>query len=234
MTEHRCCVCPQLRPGEPRHYERPHVCDGCRARLAALLTEVGDNTALLPRELTPGASSEQRVSGSREAPLPFRVDALDLLMPAHTGTVHDTHGDQIGYLSVATILNLWARDWCDVRGRGERHPPPVVVELVAWLGNRTEWACDHHGAVDEYAAELSTLARVLRHIVEPTDPRPQLCHGVPCRRCDLLSLYRSTDGTGDVECHNPECRTMYRAEDYHRWTALLAASARHPRMETAS
>jgi hypothetical protein len=234
VTEHRCVVCPQLRLGEPRHYERAHVCEGCRVRLAALLVEVRDNTALLPRELMPGASHEQRVSGSREAPLPFRVDALDLLMPAHAGTVHDVLGDQTGYLSVATVLDAWARDWCEVRDRGERRPLPVVVELVVWLGNRTEWACDRHPAVDEYAAELYELAGTLRAIVEPGPRPPERCKGVPCRVCDLLCLYRVTDGTGDVECKNPACRTVYRADEYHRWVALVAASARTPRMETAS
>ncbi len=79
--EHRCVVCPQLRPDhEPRMYDRRQVCDGCRARLRGLLGEVRENYAGL--SLAKGSTSGSKVSGSRTPPLPLAVGALDLTMPA--------------------------------------------------------------------------------------------------------------------------------------------------------
>ncbi len=88
MTEHLCVVCPQLRRGDPRIYERANVCDGCRSRLRALLREVETNYAAL--RLAKGSANDgAKVSGSRTPPLPLVVNALDLTMPPHTRGVQD-------------------------------------------------------------------------------------------------------------------------------------------------
>jgi hypothetical protein len=84
-TEERtpCVVC-GLRP--PRN---PPACELCRHRLAARLWEIRDLHALLPAALEPGQGETQRVSGSREAPLPLRLAALDLAGEARAGVVKD-------------------------------------------------------------------------------------------------------------------------------------------------
>ena len=61
----------------------------------------------LPSGTISKLGSGPRVSGSREAPLPLRVDPLDLMMPARVAAVHDVLGDQIGQISVASALEIW-------------------------------------------------------------------------------------------------------------------------------
>lgn len=87
MTAHLCVVCPQLRPGEPRIYDRAQVCDGCRARLCSLLAEICELYAALDLEKPRAVGA--RVSGSRSAPVPLAVSALDLTMPAGQKSVSD-------------------------------------------------------------------------------------------------------------------------------------------------
>lgn len=65
------------------------ACDLCRNRLARALWEIRDLHALLPAALAPGQGETQRISGSREAPLPLRVAALDLAAEARNGNVKD-------------------------------------------------------------------------------------------------------------------------------------------------
>ncbi len=231
MTDHvevRCVVCPQLHSRAPRHYERAQVCEPCRARLAQTLTDIGRGHGDLPQHLERGAGFGQYVRGGEvEAPLPFREDVWDLLLPVRpTPNVVglDDLLCQIGHVSVATLLDSWIRDWCHLRGKSERGRPGYVSAMVVWLGNRLEWACDHHPAVDEFASEINGLWSVMRRYVGVDEPRPTPCRGVPCRRCDLKTLARLADGSGDVECQNAACRTVYRADEYTRWVRLVAAA----------
>lgn len=88
MTEHLCVVCPQLRPDhDPRVYDRANACDGCRARLRSLLAEVAELYAALDLEKPRAVGA--RVSGSRSAPVPLAISALDLTMPPGQKSVSD-------------------------------------------------------------------------------------------------------------------------------------------------
>jgi hypothetical protein len=160
-----CVVCQRRLPNNGM------VCDGCRERSDSTMAEIPDLYAVLPEHLERGQSPEgQRVSGSREAPLPLAVDPLDLSMPAPTGRrlwepVHDLYRDQSGRPSVAAVLDSWARDWREIRDMRETPPEPTVVVLIAWLRNRFDWACSHHPAVDEYVLEVRQLHSILRAVV---------------------------------------------------------------------
>lgn len=79
------CICCGNRPPHT-----PPACDLCRQRLAARLWELRDLHALLGAALAPGQNGSSRISGSKEAPLPLRADALDLAARAQHGTVTDT------------------------------------------------------------------------------------------------------------------------------------------------
>jgi ribosomal protein S27E len=217
MTEHLCVI------DQRRQYDRAQVCSGCRLWLDRTLAEILELYALLPDHLAPGRAQEgQRVSGSREAPLPLRVDPLDLTMAARVATVHDVGRDQIGLLSVASVLDSWARDWAEVRDMRETLPAPTVVELATWLGNRHGWACDLHPAVDDYAHELRDVRRSLRAVVGVNEVRPEYLD-VPCRRCDLMDLHR-LPGQDRVECGS--CGDLLTEDEYRRWVKLLAADIR--------
>lgn len=222
MTEHLCVCCPQLRSGEPRIWERANVCEGDRTLMATWLSELQDDAPELPHHLYRTTVHAERVSGSSEPVLPIAEDVWDLLQPATLSHGHgDWPQDQIGFISIATFVDLWCRDWADTRGQGE------VGSGVDWLKVRLEWACDEHPAIDDFAHELARIHHAVHRYAGAREPRPELCRGVPCRRCDAINtLYRRVDGTGDVECHNPDCRLVYRAAEYHQWVGMNAAMVR--------
>jgi hypothetical protein len=217
-AEHLCIVCPQLRQGEPRVYERAQVCEGCRPRLRSMLAEAVEHFAHVdPRK---GSTKGERVSGSRTPPLPLLVDPLDLRMPPHLDTVHDPFGDQTGEISAATVLESWARDWQTYWWA--TLPPPTVGRLAHWLGLRLDMACDQHPAIDEFATGLRDLIRALRRVNGHLGPAFDLLD-VPCRRCDWLTLV-PVARADRVECLH--CGDLASGEEYHRWTGLLVAGVR--------
>jgi hypothetical protein len=215
-TDRLCCCCQVYRPDAPaRLPNRPPVCEGDRAQVRRDLGEIPDAYALLPGVLASGQGSGEKVSGSRQAPLPLRVDPLDLTLPARAGSVGIP--DQVGYLSVATELDFWVRDWADWRGRGERLPEPDVTTMTQWLLVRLDDAFDHP-AIDEFAAKVSYLRRTL-HRMAGIQP---LTHHLPapCPTCGLTTMVRR-DGASYVECDT--CGRLWTEEDYRRLCVVLAA-----------
>jgi hypothetical protein len=131
--------------------------------------------------------------------------------------------DQIGWLSVATELDFWVRDWIAARDMREHLPAAAAAELVQWLRNRLEWACLHHPAVDEFAEMIRTLRTALRTVLGETGPHPEPVRNVPCRGCDLLTLVRKP-GSAYIECGN--CPTLLTEEEFRRWAGLVAEGAK--------
>jgi hypothetical protein len=217
--EHRCVIC------DRRPYERRQVCDPCRTRLGHLIATVADLWARLPQAMQPGRNDAQRVTGSREAPIPLNVDAADL--SAHARNSEATQAakahpeDQIGQIAVASILDQWCRDWRDEMAFRQSLPEPTVPALAKWLTDRVDWAADRHPAVDEFAAEMGRLRAVLRGVLGLLDPPAEFCDGVVCRKCDRYALYREGDY---VECDH--CGLLYSEQEYHDWVGLLAGAAR--------
>lgn len=220
MTEHLCVVCPQLRPGDPNTYERPHACPVCRTRLCAILDGIANQHAHL--DATKGRGQTQRVSGSRTPPLPLRLDPLDLALPPHIHAVHDPNHDQTGHPGIATILDSWARDWQTHRWANAWLPSPTVPALTRWLRRWLEPACDQHPAIDEFAAEIRGLLRPLYRANGLSGPAVELLD-VPCRRCDWLAL-APVPRQDRIECLN--CGDLSSGDEYDRWTGLLAAGVR--------
>ena len=173
MTEHLCVVCPVLHPTDKPHvYDRANVCESCRARIVTDLDRIPDLTALLPAAFPKTSRPQTNGSKIRSTPQssePINWSPYDLTLPAdqrkrellaRAALGLDT--DQIGDLSVATILDTWARDFASIRD--EHLPEANVYALCRWLADRTEWACDHHPAVDEYADEICALARTVASV----------------------------------------------------------------------
>lgn len=134
--------------------------------------------------------------------------------------------DQVGVKPAAVVLDAWARDWREVRSAAERLPVPTVPHLVTWLRNRLGWALDSHGAVDEFSDEISGLWRALRDAVGETPVAAERIYGVPCKRadCDSDALFRTNDGSGDIECG--VCGRLLAPDDYDAWVRLCAANPR--------
>lgn len=166
-----------------------------------------------------------RVTGSREAPTPVNIDAVDLTAAARNSTATEAAKahpeDQIGQVAVATILDQWVADWRDEMAFTQSLPVPTVPELARWLANRVEWACDRHPAVDEFAAEMGRLRAILRGVLGLSESPAEFCDGVVCRKCDRYALYRESDY---VECDH--CGLLYSEAEYREWVGLLAGQAR--------
>lgn len=230
------CVCCGLRVPH-----RPPVCDLCRHRIPARLWELRDLASLLPAALNPGRSGHQRVSGSREAPLPLVVAALDRGAPARVDSVRDQlvpmvrtwfdvgrvdsdsfwfHGwhrdlvrdeagrprltvahDQDGVPSVAAVLDSWARDWSETFDLPL--PTADVPALVSWLSRHLAYAIDHHPAIDEFAAEVTTTLYAVRALLNVSRAPIHLADA--CPSCGVTALKRFP-GELKTECGN--CREV--------------------------
>lgn len=232
MTEARlCAVCP-VRRQTAVHYERAQVCQPCRIWLAETVADLAVLYPQLHDALRPGRGNNQRVTGSREAPLPLNVDVLDL-----TGPARDHHAsaearrwaeDQIGHPAIAYCLDQWARDWISHDWcRSDHLPLPTVADLVAWLGKWVNEACDHHPAVDDFAREIrdvqaamrAYIPRVVQEGERPPRGRPEPLTA-QCRGCDLVSLWWWPSDER-VRCDN--CDVVMTEDEYADWARLVLA-----------
>lgn len=222
-----CIVCPPAADGSTHEpdYEWGLLC--CRrvwGRMAAALRPyaIADLWACL--ELSKGSGSAPKVSGSRERPIPPRMDALDLSMPARHGSlaVHVGRyaGDQVGHLAVATELDFWARDWADMRG--ESPPRPLVPLLCSWLSDRLDWACRTHPALDEFATAVGRIYGALMAAGGLFDPPPETL-AAPCPGCHMLTLYRDRD-MQRIVC-GAGCPHLLTEDDYAEYAQRLIKEA---------
>jgi hypothetical protein len=171
----------------------------------------GDNwvQALTTRPVTVVVSEGHR--GHREVVVLDRTPRRDgngwrVMVPA---------GDQVGVVPVAQVLDQEVRALIDAGAPGSRwRPTPTIGGLTEWLGRRSDWACDHYPAVDQLVAAVKLVRGQLMGVLGEFDPEPELCDGVACNRCDLRMLYRRQDGSGCVDCQNPDCRKVFTAAEY--------------------
>lgn len=175
---------------------------------------------IIPMGIT-RTSHQARVSGSREAPVPINLDRFDLAYGRTDTEPKDRSEDQVGYRSAAYILDQWSRDWIETLCPDHHLPPANVAALVDFLSKRFDDACDSHPAIDEFAAEISTLRHAMRSVLGLTDAPKELCKGVVCRSCDRKALYR--EGGGYVTCGH--CGQHYNDGEYTKWVRLLAGQA---------
>lgn len=252
-----CILC------QRREAEHAQACDPCRLWLPTVLRDIAERYQELTEQETqlgylaieddgtfgaptvrdvhplpaspvdaPGASS--RVSGSREPPVPVRLDLVDLTAAARLPNPTRGAGyyprslwpeDQIGHQPVTTRLDLWARDWISYqRCPGNHLPVPAVPTLVAWLRMRCGWACDEHPAVDDFAAEMRELRAVLRTANGDGPVYPEPIPAVPCSGCDTKALFRPVNSPYRAECGG--CGKLYTEDEYLRWIGLLAGWAK--------
>jgi hypothetical protein len=141
-----CTIC--RRPLDPQREQYRH--QRCADRLRTDLTELPGLYALMGAVLAPGtAGGGARVSGTRTAPLPVRLEPLSLR--ARGGII--------------TILATWEVDWRDLRGLTDAQRGIGARDLsaiVLWLRAHLPWAIENHAAVDEFAAEVRDIGRQCR------------------------------------------------------------------------
>jgi len=227
--EHLCVCCPRLRPQhDPRHYDQAHVCEGCRARMAQDLADLPEHYARLVDVLEPARLGGPKVSGTPSRSLGIALEPLNLLSPAGPwGTVRDNYGDQHGPLPPLVVLDQWVADWIDTRDQSEHMPAATMESLTAWLGNRLDWACRHHPAVDDYAGEVSAIARTVALVARADRGR-----GEPVGKCPVRLRNETRCGTilrvdpyADViACHRCGSTWHRRRSEYLKLAAAQASA----------
>ncbi|KAB7850142.1 hypothetical protein [Streptomyces mobaraensis] len=169
-----CALC--RRPSRaPFHDDCRQHLDRALAGLPVLYRQLAD--ALAPGR--PGTTTAR--PATRTAPLPVRLDALDLR--ARGG--------------IEGIVTSWERD---VRELLDLAPPPfrgtVEQQLgggVAFLRGNLLWIIHEHPAADEFAAEIHHTARQAAAVI--TGERPERRIGLSCSTCGArLTITLSTPG----------------------------------------
>lgn len=142
-----CTVC--RRPINPEREPIRH--QSCADRLRAALRDIPGHYALMGAVLAPGTagSGSVHVTGTRTAPLPVRLEPLNLR----------SRGGMI------TVMASWETEWRDLRGMaaaqrgiGERD----LAAIVLWLRAHLPWAIETHPAVDEFATEVRDILHQCR------------------------------------------------------------------------
>jgi hypothetical protein len=167
-----------------------------------------------------GQLAGPRVTSIPDSHPPLPLDPVDLALPANPASRAlfaraslGLDNEQVGSLSVATVLEGWVRELIQARNEGEHRPEPTVDGLTRWLADRLDWACDEFELVADLADDLRTYRSALRTALGLSD-RPEYLTGVPCRKCDLRALYRRNGSTW-VECGN--CPNLLSPDEYTDW-----------------
>lgn len=176
-----CEVCD--RPSVPR------VHDGCRERIQENLDALPDLYEQLAAALTPGRRGGDGRTGSRSAPLPCSLDALDLR--ARGG--------------IEGILATWNADLCEREGWTIREYGSVETAVrahAAQLSVNLPLICDEHPAVREFADEIRQITVQARRII--TGERAPRRVKVACPCGGTLKVTLDTPG---ARC--PSCGEQY-------------------------
>lgn len=161
--------------------------------------------------------------GKRKTTVQDRRPALDqqgrrVMVPA---------GDQVGFVPVAQIIDQEVRAWQDAGAPGSKfRPSPTVPAMVDWLTNRLPWALERYEPIDAFADAIRLVRGRLMSALGEFDPPDEPCVGVQCKRCDKRLLFRVQDGSGEVECKNPDCAKIYKADEYTDWARHLGGYER--------
>lgn len=138
-----CPIC--LKSIDPERESIRH--QRCAERLDANLADIPGLYALMGDVLAPGTAGDRtRVSGTRTAPLPVRLEPLSLR--ARGGIV--------------TVLATWEADWRETRGMAPAERGTSERDLAAivmWLRAHLPWAVEYHAGIREFADEVRDVVR---------------------------------------------------------------------------
>ncbi|MFD5903605.1 hypothetical protein ACFWHG_19200 [Streptomyces microflavus] len=237
-----CEVCHGHAPAD--HY----LCQACQHAILAWLYEIPHQVAELRTMLEPTTGPAQRGgSGRAHAPLPVRLDVLDLIGPGHAHYLEDPHGDQTGGVPVGAFLAGWAHYIAsDVPAvHRDAHGTAQVLQsriATAWPRSGTgltAW-CTWHARYLPYAAtrpfaasfynDLEGMLLRLRRLTH-AEPRTRRLQA-PCPRCQSWTLTEREDQL-HIAC--TACPARLTPEEYatHRDQVMPAITAIALRIITA-
>ena len=195
------------------------ICSPCLGQMRSWLQQIPAALVVLrdgsmQRERTDDSGGR---GGTRTAPLPGRLDTLNLIGPAATADVHDPHGDQIGQRPIVGVLGDWVRLVCaERRLNGPAHW--TEIELASWLQPHLGWAATQPWA-DEMHRELRDMTWHIRGIIR-TAIRTEALNR-PCPRCEDLLLQR-TDHDLYIRCTG--CGNAFTQQELNDDAARRAAA----------
>lgn len=197
--------------------ERIH--GGCQRRLDGRLEALPPAWRALALWLTPAPGGGRSGAPTRdEAPLPVRLDVLDLR--ARGGIER---------------LTEWERDWRELLGwtqlpfRGSVEE--TIKGTVTFLRNNLIWACENHPGIRDFDREVKQITGEIESIVDPPErsvrvgycPTP-LDDEEPCG-----AVLRYFPGNTVLSC--PWCRASWATDE---WLALAAAQSSAAELEAES
>lgn len=180
-TDWPCEIC--LKPSRAR------VHDGCRDRLANNLLRLPALYRALAAELAPTRRGDGGRTGSRTAPLPVRLDVLDLRSRG----------------GIEGILAGWVRDLCEREGWEVPQYGTVeatVDSYTAILIGNLHVLCDEHPAIREIAHEIAAIVRQCEAITTGEKPARRVAVTCPCG-----GVLRVTIDSPGARC--PTCGQQY-------------------------
>ena len=184
-----------------------YICEACQYRIHTYLREIARSLPLLRDLLRPDTGPAQRGgTGRAHAPLPVRLETLDLLGPGAAVQFEDPEGDQTGGIPIGALLYGWAQYLASeipaVR-RDEHGTIRIQPCTGAWSSRGTSitaW-CTWLDAYLPYAAtrpwvesmddQLEDLVRRIRRITH-TKPRTTPMDA-PCPGCTAFALVERED-----------------------------------------
>lgn len=212
------------------------LCERCRDRLSSLLVHLPLTAVWLQQNIVPSQGQQNdRVSGSKEDPIPLRQDILDFVGPAARKELSEAMGTtrrelnsagqlervQVGRPQLEFVVRSWAKlvqeeaqqSWPDRNDLGT---------LSRWLGRQLDWIVGQPW-VDDLLAELVDLSWQA-FMLAPDDAERKMLKP-PCPSCDLRALI-FTRGVG-VECEARigGCGRTWTDDDFDRLVIVLGTEA---------
>jgi hypothetical protein len=195
-----CTLC--QRPTDDREPVRH---DRCANRLRADLVAIPGLYALMGAVLAPGTAGGARVSGTRTAPLPVRLEPLSQIGPGGmvtTLTLWERHVREERGLSAATERGLSARD---------------LAAMVLFLRAQLPWMIEHYTQVVKFGYDLQDIvhtcraaAGILPNMMRVGDCPNPLADDEPCG----VALY------ADAYAEQIQCRWCKRTWFRPQWVPL--------------
>jgi hypothetical protein len=194
------------------------ICNPCLGQMRTWLQQIpAALTVLRDGSMQRERTGQAGRGGTRTAPLPGRLDTLNLVGPAATADVHDPHGDQTGDRPIVGVLGDWTRLVCEER-RLDGPDCWTETALAAWLQLHLGWA-SRQAWVDELHMALRDMTWAIRGIAR-VDIRTRPISR-PCPRCDQLALSQ-TDGDQYTRCGN--CLSAFTTAELEIDAAIRAAA----------
>lgn len=213
-----------------------YMCSNCRNRLSSLLVQMPSLATWLHENIAPSGGAGERVSGTREEPIPLRIDILDYVGPSSSREISATEinrrraldglhpidpPEQFGEASLLDVIASWALLVSEER-YDDWPPKDDLATLCNWLHSQLDWiVCQPW--VDEMLVHLGDVSQKAERLA-PRDPEMKRLKP-PCPSCNVLGLV-FTRGIG-VKCETRlgGCGRSWEAEDYDRLIVVLGSEA---------